>query len=234
MFITTNKSLRSTVLAPRRSFLMLSSHMHIRLTDQHITLVRAACPFHPTTLLDVMTLTIFLTRGLQMMNAKFHTRTNITSEVCYRAQRFNRRLLADGVTQMSDGKMASNPRTAGQRNLPFTARVRGGRVFFTGVFAASLRTQFTPFPSRSLRESVALTMRRSSHPGRPSNRDSIPGFSLLHGVHAVPAAHVAFCAMGTGGKAGRGLKLTTHAHVVAALRMRGAILPVPPYDFMAR
>jgi hypothetical protein len=50
----------------------------------------------------------------------------------------NCRLFADGVTQMSDGKMASNPRTAGQRNLPFTARVRGGRVFFTGVFAVSL------------------------------------------------------------------------------------------------
>jgi hypothetical protein len=70
-------------------------------------------------------------------------------------------------------------------------------------------------------------MRMSSHPGRPSNRGLIPGVSLLHGVYTISTAHVAFCTMGTGGEAGRGLKLTTHAHVVATLTMWGAILPVP-------
>lgn len=77
MFIRTNKkSLRSTDLTSRTSLLMLSSHIHFRLTDRHITPVRAACPVHLTTLLDVVTLTIILVRGLQMMRTKFHTRAN--------------------------------------------------------------------------------------------------------------------------------------------------------------
>jgi hypothetical protein len=60
-------------------------------------------------------------------------------------------------------------------------------------------------------------------------------FSLHHRVQNDSGAHPAFYTMGTRGweQSGRGVKLTTHLHLVPKSRMHGAILPLLQYVFMA-
>jgi hypothetical protein len=63
-------------------------------------------------------------------------------------------------------------------------------------------------------------------------------FSLHHHVPTGFGARPASYSMGTrnsfpGSKNGRGVKLTTHLHLVPRSRMRGAIPPFPQYAFMA-
>jgi hypothetical protein len=53
-------------------------------------------------------------------------------------------------------------------------------------------------------------------------------FSLHHRVQNGSGAHPASYPMGT-----RGVKLTTHLHLVPRSRMCGAIPPLPQYAFMA-
>jgi hypothetical protein len=64
-------------------------------------------------------------------------------------------------------------------------------------------------------------------------------FSLRHRIQTRSGTHPASYPMGTGGlfprvQSGRGVKLTTHLHLVPRLRMREAIPPLPSYVFVAR
>jgi hypothetical protein len=58
-------------------------------------------------------------------------------------------------------------------------------------------------------------------------------FSLHHRIKNGSVTHQASYRMGTRGGAGRGVKLTTHLHVVPRSRMRGARPPLPQYVFIA-
>jgi hypothetical protein len=63
-------------------------------------------------------------------------------------------------------------------------------------------------------------------------------FPLRHRDQTHLGAHPASYPVGTGGvhspgQSGRGVKLTTHLHLVPSLRMSGAITPLPQYDFVA-
>ena len=61
--------------------------------------------------------------------------------------------------------------------------------------------------------------------------------SFLQNVQTASGAHPALYSMGSGvlsrGYSGRGVKLTTHLHLVPRLRMSGAIPLIPLYAFMA-
>jgi hypothetical protein len=64
------------------------------------------------------------------------------------------------------------------------------------------------------------------------------GNSLIHCVWSGSGAHPASYPVGTrgsfsGGKVARGMKLTTHLHLVLRSRMRGAIPPLFQHNFMA-
>jgi hypothetical protein len=58
-------------------------------------------------------------------------------------------------------------------------------------------------------------------------------FSLHHPVQNGSGTHPASYPMGTRGSSGRGVKLTTHLHLVPRSRVSGTILPLPQYVFMA-
>jgi hypothetical protein len=57
-------------------------------------------------------------------------------------------------------------------------------------------------------------------------------YNLDDRIQTGSGVHPASYAMGTGGSF-RGVKLTTHLHIMPRLRMRGAIPPLPQYVFMA-
>jgi hypothetical protein len=87
--------------------------------------------------------------------------------------------------------------------------------------------------SRSSSVSIVI-MLRVRQPGLDSRQKR--GTSLHHRVQTGSGAHPASYPTGTGGSfpgvKRRGVKLTTHLHLVPRLRMRGDIYPLPLYIFM--
>jgi hypothetical protein len=60
------------------------------------------------------------------------------------------------------------------------------------------------------------------------------GFMFSRHVQTGCGAHTISCSMGTGVLSRRGVKLTTHSHLVHRLRQNGAIRILLPYPFMAQ
>jgi hypothetical protein len=110
--------------------------------------------------------------------------------------------------------------------------------FSRGAYFVCEFTWFLPhFKSRDSSVGVALGYRLDDRDSRVRFPAAAGNFSLHHRVQngsGTPQPPIQWVPGALSlGYSGRGMKLTTHIHLVPRSRMRGAIPPLPQYAFMA-